>query len=343
MKKIKNELATIENEILRTASIKFGTQLSNLTEHGRGYQNLIYEYSINNDYYILRISQASMRTYEELMSELNLLKHLSYSGVSVSLPIKSCEGNLIEKITNKEETYFVTSFEKAKGAHISYPDYLNNYTMFYELGKITGKLHKSSKTFNKELNNRISWTDNYYLKNSKEFISTDEVDKINAFEMLIQEISKFPKDQNNFGLIHGDINVGNFFVLEDNITLFDFDECQNSWFIEDIAIQLFYTVYVFNNDSKEERNLMAIKFMQNFLEGYNTELEVDIEMLKFIPKFLVLREMIVHVGIYKKWDLSNLSGWADDYFRQSSIRIKDRTPIVEYNTEWCKFITKNNA
>lgn len=340
---MQNKLSTIENEILRIASVKYGIQLSNLTEHGRGYQNLIYEYSINNEYYILRISQASTRTYEELKSELDLLIHLSYTGISISLPVKSCEGNLIEKITNKEETYFVTSFKKAEGAHISYPDYLNNYRMFYELGKITGKFHKASKKFKKELNNRISWTDNYYLKNSKEFIPTEEVDKINAFEMQIEEVKKVPKNQSNFGLIHGDINVGNFFVSGDKITLFDFDECQNSWFIEDIAIQLFYTVYVFNDDTKEERDLIATKFMQNFLEGYNKELEIDIEMLKFIPQFLVLREMIVHVGIYKKWDLSNLSDWADDYYRQSSIRIKNRSPIVEYNNEWCKFITKNNA
>ncbi|WP_369011133.1 phosphotransferase [Paenibacillus sp. MER TA 81-3] len=44
------------------------------------------------------------------------------------------------------------------------------------------------------------------------------------------------QDKESYGLIHGDIKVGNFMVNHNVITMFDFDECQYSWCVKDIAI-----------------------------------------------------------------------------------------------------------
>ena len=331
------ELDPIEKELIRVASQKYDIQQSDIFKHGRGFQNYVYEYYIDENQYILRISKASTRSDKEILSELNFLNHLSQFDVSVSLPVKSLNGLLLEKITLGKDNYYAVTFEKASGTHITYPDYMNNQELFYRLGKLTGKLHKASKAFSCDLNDRISWTENYYLNKFTKFVPSEEVDKINSLRKQINEIEKIQKTSKNFGLIHGDINVGNFFVDDNHITLFDFDECQNSWYVEDIAIQLFYTVYVFCDDSIEERQKKATEFMQHFLKGYELEHDVEVEMLKLIPKFLILREMIVHVGMYKMWDLSTLTGWAQYYYRDSSKRIRDLTPIVEFDTEWCNY------
>jgi Ser/Thr protein kinase RdoA (MazF antagonist) len=45
-----------------------------------------------------------------------------------------------------------------------------------------------------------------------------------------------------------DIGVGNFLVNDKGVTLFDFDEAQYSWFVEDIAIPMYYLVYVYAGD-----------------------------------------------------------------------------------------------
>ena len=333
-----HELDPIEKELIRVASHKYGIQQSDILKHGRGFQNYVYEYHIDEIQYILRISKATTRSEEEILSELNFLNHLSQFDISVSLPVKSLNGQLLEQITLGKDNYYAVTFEKALGRHITYPDYLNNHEMFYRLGQITGKLHRASKSFSGDLNNRINWTENYYLNKFTEFIPCEEAEKINSLRKQIVDIEKIDKTPKNFGLIHGDINVGNFFVDNNHITLFDFDESQNSWYVEDIAIQLFYTVYVFCDDSIEERQKKATEFMQYFLKGYELEHDVELEMLKLIPKFLILREMIVHVGMYKMWDLSTLTGWAQDYYRDSSKRIKDQIPIVEFDTEWCNYL-----
>lgn len=329
------ELDNIEKEIIVIAAQRYGINKDEIMKHGTGYQNLVYEYQKENKDYILRISKASTRTYSEIHSELDFLNHLSKDGVSVSLPVKSLNNNLVETIEIKNEKHYAVSFVKAIGKHINYPDYLDNHEMFYELGKITGKLHKSSMAFSK--NKRIEWTNNYYLKNFENFILDDEPVKRASLKKQMAVISNLTKNHKNFGLIHGDINVGNFFVDDNRITLFDFDECQNSWYVEDIAIQLFYTVYVLCDDSIEERHKKAVEFMQHFLRGYTSECEIDVEMLKLIPEFLILREMIVHVGIYKMWNLSDLEGWAQDYYRDSSRRIETLTPIVSFDDAWCNF------
>ena len=53
-------------------------------------------------------------------------------------------------------------------------------------------------------------------------------------------LDSLPKDDDCYGLIHADIHQGNFFVDEnDNITIFDFDDCHYHWFAYDLAVPLF--------------------------------------------------------------------------------------------------------
>jgi Ser/Thr protein kinase RdoA (MazF antagonist) len=141
-------------------------------------------------------------------------------------------------------------------------------------------------------------------------------------------ISGLENDREVFGLIHGDINIGNFFLDRDKITIFDFDECQYSWFIEDIAIQLYYAVYVILDDTIDEREEMAKKFMDKFMEGYRIENSIDDDWLNILPLFLRLREIIVHDGMYRSWDLKDLNQWQRDYIEQSRYRIEKGIPLV---------------
>lgn len=119
-------------------------------------------------------------------------------------------------------------------------------------------------------------------------------------------------------------------MLDHNkITLFDFDECQYSWYVEDIAIQLFYMVYVVLDDSIQERNNQARRFLQYFLKGYERHTSIDSESLHDIGLFLRLREFIVYIGMYRSFDLSNLDDWTSKYLQESKARLEKGISIVE--------------
>lgn len=146
---------------------------------------------------------------------------------------------------------------------------MNNDSLSEACGEMTGRIHALSKTYvpsGKETV-RHPWTDNYYLRNMSKFVPADQELIYKQFDLLKRRIGGL-KQEEHFGLIHGDINVGNFCLDDGNITLFDFDECQYSWFVEDIAIQLFYMVYVRLDDSIKERNEQARRFLKFFLTGY---------------------------------------------------------------------------
>lgn len=147
---------------------------------------------------------------------------------------------------------------------------------------------------------------------------------------LIKEINEtLPKDEQSFGLIHGDIHINNFLVSEEGITLFDFDEAQYSWFVEVITIPLYYFIYVYGDDSQEERIKQAQLFLDHYLQGYKLENHFDDTWLKHIPLFLRLREIIVYIGMHRSHDVRKLDQWGLDYISQSEKRIGKAIPIVD--------------
>lgn len=318
----------MNDQILENAAKFFGIALSDLKYIG-GFQNFVYEYVKKDKAYILRITHSSHRDSNSVGGEIEWVQYLYHNGVSVSKPIVSKADRYVEVIELENSYFIITSFEKASGKKIFYPECMNNDSLSEMCGEITGQIHELSRTYvpsRKEFI-RHNWTENSYLKDMKKFIPSRQDRVFESFEQLTSQINSLNKDK--YGLIHGDINVGNFFVDHDKITLFDFDECQYSWYVEDIAIQIFYMVYVVLNDSIPERNKQARRFLEYFLRGYERHTGIDNESLNHLSLFLRLRELIVYIGMYRSFDLSNLNNWTSTYINESQERLERGVPIVE--------------
>ncbi|MBS4220521.1 phosphotransferase [Bacillus sp. FJAT-49711] len=339
MKKLKGEevveqdiIDHFNKEILSTGANRFGIPFTELSHLGN-WQNFIYEYKKANQKYILRFTPSSHRSVNAVIGEMDWLLYLAQNDVSVSRPIQSKSGNYVEVINTANVVFIVSSFIKAEGSKIGYPECLNDTNLYYKLGQIMGKVHSLSKVYKPkdELTRRHDWHQNYYLKNVDNFIPSDQILVLEASRNVINKIqNNIPKDENSYGLIHGDIGVGNFLVNDEGkITLFDFDEAQYSWFIEDIAIPLYYFVYVYGGeDGKARRESQARLFMEHFLKGYKEQSYFDEKWLKQIPIFLLLREIIVYAGCYRSWDFSTLHQWNIDWLKESRIRIENSESVV---------------
>ncbi|WP_246246671.1 phosphotransferase enzyme family protein [Paenibacillus lemnae] len=319
----------MNEQILEKAAKSFGTELSDLKYVG-GFQNFVYEYTKLGNPYILRITYSSHRSADQVNGELEWVLYLDQHGVSVSKPILSCSGSYVE-IVNLEGSYFViASFEKAPGSKIFYPECMNNDTLSEMCGEITGRIHELSRRYvpSRQKFKRHEWTENSYLKNIKRFIPSDQERVIEQYEQLVSEIHLLKKEH-TYGLIHGDINVGNFHVDDQKLTLFDFDECQYSWYEEDIAVQLFYIVYVVLNDSIPEREEQARRFLEYFLKGYQRHTVMSEVSLCNLSLFLRLREFIVYIGMHRSFDFSQLNDWTSTYLKESRDRLEQGVSIVE--------------
>ena len=165
----------------------------------------------------------------------------------------------------------MTSFKHAPGNKIGYPECLGNPILYEQCGRITGRLHELAKHY-KPTARRHTWESNQYLIRANDYLPSELQPILHALDEIKEHLADLPVNAENFGLIHGDINVGNFTVVgSGNITLFDFDECQYSWYVEDIAIQLYYLLYVFGEDSKSERKVQYELFIKHFELGYTAD------------------------------------------------------------------------
>ncbi|MDQ0914618.1 phosphotransferase enzyme family protein [Paenibacillus sp. V4I5] len=309
-------------------SAQFGVNPKDLTFIG-GFQNFIYSYNRDELKYILRFTPSTLRTSEGLEAEIEWIRYLSENGLSVSEPVSSVDGKDFERIQGKGNTmdFYVTSFRYAPGIKIGYPECLGNSMLYEQCGRITGRLHELAK-FYKPMAKRHTWEFNEYLLRAKDYLPSELQP---ALDELKASLASLPVNADNFGLIHGDINVGNFTVDESGqITLFDFDECQYSWYVEDIAIQLYYLLYVFGEDSKSERKVQYELFIKHFELGYTEDGRQMPDSWKYKLKlFLRLREIIVVVGMHRSWDLSQPDGWTCDFLQDSRMRIIEGISLID--------------
>jgi len=308
---------------------RFGFSQEELSFIG-GFQNFIYSYTREGYKYILRFTPSTLRTQEGLEAELEWIRYLAENGMSVSEPIPSAQGIDVERVIGKMVDFYVTSFRHAPGRKIEYPECLGNPLLYEQCGRLTGHLHELSKRY-EPLARRHSWERNEYLLRARKYILPEHAPILRALDELKEHLASLPVNPDNFGLIHGDINVGNFTLDETGeIILFDFDECQYSWYAEDIAIQLYYLLYVFGEDSKSERKVQYELFIEHFERGYTEDgRRLPDGWKDQLSLFLRLREIIVFVGMYRSWDLRQPDDWTRDFLQDSRMRIINGHSLID--------------
>ncbi|MBS4539164.1 phosphotransferase [Clostridium sp. D2Q-11] len=314
----KNIREKFNEEILGLIAKRYGVSLKELDNIG-GFENFVYEFNRKDKDYILRISHSKRRSMNMIEGEVDWLNYLYNNGLSVSPAISSKEGNFVERVQSKDVDFLGVVFEKAEGRHVEYKDLKPE--IFIEWGKVIGKIHRLTKYYipKKSDIKRFNWLDDY--REVESYIPKNQPIIKEKYRNIVKYINELPKDRDSYGLIHTDAHSGNFFVKDNKITLFDFDDSCYKWFISDIAIPLFYYgMYEnvgFDNIEKSK------EFIHYFLEGYDKENNLDSKWLKEIPVFLKLREIVLYSVIYRSLDVNNLQGSAKRFMDKRSERIEN--------------------
>ncbi len=148
-------------------------------------------------------------------------------------------------------------------------------------------------------------------------------------------MNTIPKNLETYGLVHQDAHGSNFFIDDHGkITLFDFDDCGYNWFINDIAIVLFYLVA-----SSEDKAALTREFMSHFLKGYLHCFPLNLDMLREIPYFLKMREIELYAVIQRDFDLNNIEdSWAMRYMNNRKYNIENDVPFIDLDFESLKLL-----
>jgi Ser/Thr protein kinase RdoA (MazF antagonist) len=125
------------------------------------------------------------------------------------------------------------------------------------------------------------------------------------------------------------VHFGNLLIDEGIVTLFDFDDCAYSWFVEDVAVLLFFSICNFSEQGREGH--FAHHFLKRFREGYESLSRFGDDIIASLPLFLKRRELNLFVA------LSNLPvnehyDFERRFMENRRTRIENEIPFVPVGT-----------
>ncbi|MGG2063864.1 phosphotransferase enzyme family protein [Bacillus sp. S14(2024)] len=323
------------NNKIRQAVKYFGGKEESCIKLASGFQNEVYEYAYEGERRILRITPSSRRTIKQIQSEIDFIYSLDADGVNVSLPVASCFRNDIEQMDIEGESFIVTSFLKAPGQFVNVANEQEwNEKLFQNWGQTIGKMHAIAKKNDSDYKKyeKPIWKSDVKVMN---FLLSISKPLAISYEKMITKIQALSKESGTYGLIHNDLHQGNFFVQDNTLTIFDFDDCSFCWFAQDIAVSFYHAVWQ-GLSVRPEHVSFPQEFMKYFIEGYSKEHRMNKEILKQIPLFLKLREVFLFALFHKVWDFDKLEEWQAYTLKDLQYRIEQGVPYT--NVDFLSFV-----
>jgi amicoumacin kinase len=295
------------------------------------FENYVFEVYREGKPYILRLTHSSHRSRDEIDSELDWMRHLYDSGLSVPKVYQSKKGNYVEEIRAADHSVFIgCMYSKAKGASVGVQSDQFDNPLFRIWGETTGLMHRATKSYqpSEGIKKRDNWHEDELLDVEKHFPPGDPELIHNAKE-VISSLHELPIGPDSYGLIHTDLHSGNFFYDGEKIHVFDFDDASYHWFGSDIAIPLFYSIfYKIPAGKQEERQKFADQFLAAFMEGYEKANTLPDGWKDQIKLFLMLRDVALYSVLHKKIAPEDRGERVNAMIDEIRDRIKNKRSIV---------------
>ena len=274
---------------------RFGVAASQLLPLASS-ESFIFEFPYQGEPNILRVSHSSRRSEAMIRGEVDWLNFLAEAGIGVAGALASPAGHLIESIPDAQGAQFLaTAFSRASGR----PPHETGWSeaLDWKLGQLLGRIHARSRNYVPGPGCfRPQWQ-HEGLDLVEQYLPDSEDVALELYRLNEKARGKLPRNRASYGLIHQDAHGGNFFVDEaGELTLFDFDDCMYSWYINDVAMALFYRVI--GHDRPEE---LARAFLPPFLDGYRSASPLDDAWLQHVPLFLKAREIELYALMFREW------------------------------------------
>ena len=290
-------------------------------EGHEGGRNQIFICSKNDEKkFVLRISSTGDRTEKDYLAETEFVHYLAENGAPVANVIPSVKGKLVEAIDGEGSApVFISLFEYVKGMLLCdngyrYREGVPLEELFYNTGKVLGKIHELSKGFEPTAGHRRpDYFDKYNMEYINHLIPVTYLDLKNAIATHLEKFQKLPTDSQNYGLIHFDFSDGNYHIdmTNGNITVFDFDNCMYCWYMFDLANLYLHGEGWFRNEPDPTIRATGMQhYFDTILKGYKSETTISDEFLNQLPLFI---DMVLIENIVDEFECAAREGEEVDY------------------------------
>lgn len=253
-----------------------------------------------NAQYILRIylnHKYYIQSPDAFQFELDLLEHLRSDGVPVANALRTNDGELLGWVPTSHGDRAFALFPYAPGGRTDRDSITKEQS--FQLGKAMADIHMSANNFHSEL--KRYHLDLAYLVDepirliqekidgAESALTSDEekdelrsiLESMGPIGELVEVVKGVSLGQDEFGIIHGDMNTGNVHFNGNELIVFDFDHCAYGWRAYDLSISLFL--------AREKRDAM--------LRGYQSRRSLSKKERESLPVFSKLRRL---------WDIGDM-------------------------------------
>ena len=288
-----------------------------VTGHEGGRNRIIIVSKNEDKQYILRIADLGDRSEKDYLAETEYVHYLAENGAPVADVIPSVNGRLVESMEAEGKTVYVSLFAYAKGMLLVDNGYryregasLDEY--FYNTGKALGAIHRLSKEY-EPVHPRQDYFDKYNMTYLNQLIPEEYSELKAAIERRLDEFRALPKDKDSYGMVHFDYSDGNYHVDMNTgeITVFDFDNCMNCWYMFDLAnLWLHNEGWTWQEADPGKKFELMQQCFNYQLQGYKTETDIPEEMLEKLPLFI---DMVLIENIVDEFECAIREGEELDY------------------------------
>lgn len=241
---------------------------------------------------VMRVSRIGYHSRAEIEAEMRWLEHLGrLSAVRTVRPVPNHEGSLLTQVEEESQAYICIVFEYLEGIALDPGQDIRAMEDFRQTGHIAALLHRDTMGWKEskdllrphwDYENMIGvhglfgdWRKCGGL-NSREF---DMLDR--TCRRIKERLEGYGKNEDNYGLIHGDLRAANLLKDGSVIQVMDFDDCGFGWHLYDLAASMSFI----------EHEPRLGQWVRAWLEGYQAEIPLQQRDLQEIPTFIMARRI----------------------------------------------------
>lgn len=316
--------------IIETAAERYGTAVEPVEKLG-SFESAVYDLTLDGHPCILKAIATAHRTPDLIDAELHWVNYLADNGVAICRAYASLNGNLVESVAFDDESgdpflVHLILFEKARGAILSPETASDN--LIRNWGQTIGRMHALTSEYQPPDGlKRYHWYDDPNLVPVPKLID-EQPRVVERLNQIMTSLKALPTDKRRYGLVHLDLHYGNFFVENEQIMVFDTDDCQYDFFMNDLSMPLYY--YFKSKQLGNHSVDKARHFFERLLEGYRREFELDKNDLTHIPLFLKLREVLLYIIIVAQ-GIADSDPWCRAFMDGRQELIEKNAPVIDFD------------
>ena len=196
--------------------------------------------------YALRININSTRTVENMKGEIEWVRHLNRtSGIHTPTPIATVKDDYIVSALHaySGQTLYGLMYSWLEGEELGDEPTMEQ---LHEVGRAIATLHQESTDFALSADaalptfNDFFWGTEDFLFSEKSVLSDADRALIQQAHDLIMQFTNDLYENSKVHIIHADMHGWNLMWNQDQLSVFDFDDCGYGVEAQDLAVTLYY-------------------------------------------------------------------------------------------------------